>query len=98
MALHSQHRIQPYDESLESYGRRERATKFEGDREWAGTLCALKLDVEGISMSTILLGTIIVLGAPALKDPPKKDTGIVGEWEVQSSATALKGGAGPHWT
>ncbi len=46
-------------------------------------------------MNAIVLGTAILLGAPGLKDPPKKDAGIVGEWEMQPAAVAPKGGARP---
>lgn len=37
-------------------------------------------------MNPILLGLAITLGAPALKEPPKKDAGIVGEWVLESSS------------
>src|SRR4051794_18181218 len=34
--------------------------------------------------TTLVLGVALGLGAPALKDPPKKDASVVGEWEVES--------------
>jgi uncharacterized protein (TIGR03067 family) len=43
-------------------------------------------------VNAIFLAASIVVGAPALKDPPKKDSGIVGEWVVES--TMLGGKAG----
>jgi uncharacterized protein (TIGR03067 family) len=43
-------------------------------------------------MNAIFLGAALVVGAPALKDPPKKDPGIVGEWALES--TMLGGKAG----
>src|SRR6476659_8621880 len=43
-------------------------------------------------MNAILLGAALALGDPALKDPPKKDLGIVGEWALES--TMLGGKAG----
>jgi uncharacterized protein (TIGR03067 family) len=41
-------------------------------------------------MNTILLGLATVLAAPALKDDPKKDSGIVGEWTLESTSLAGK--------
>jgi uncharacterized protein (TIGR03067 family) len=38
--------------------------------------------------ATLFLGLSLTLGAPALKDPPKKDPGIVGEWVMESSGVA----------
>src|SRR5262245_33942136 len=35
-------------------------------------------------MNFTLVVTVLVLGAPALKDPPKKEVNIVGEWVVES--------------
>ncbi|HKA07324.1 MAG TPA: lipocalin family protein [Gemmataceae bacterium] len=35
-------------------------------------------------MNATLLFVAVAVGAPALKDAPKKDSGIVGEWAVQS--------------
>ena len=40
--------------------------------------------------ATLLLGAALALGAPALKDPPKKPHNIVGEWVVESAMTAGK--------
>jgi uncharacterized protein (TIGR03067 family) len=36
-------------------------------------------------MTTIVLFSVLALGAPALKEPLKKDNDIVGEWVVESS-------------
>jgi uncharacterized protein (TIGR03067 family) len=41
-------------------------------------------------MNTLLLGLSVVLGAPALKEDPKKDSGIVGVWTLESSSIAGK--------
>jgi|SRR5262245_33755765 len=38
--------------------------------------------------ATLLLGLSLALGAPALKDPPKKEPAIVGEWVMISTGTA----------
>jgi len=38
-------------------------------------------------MNATLLVTILAVGAPALKDPPKKDVNIVGEWVVESQTS-----------
>ena len=46
-------------------------------------------------MSTLVLGLAIVIGAPGLKDPPKKDTGIVGEWIPESISMAGKAAKAP---
>jgi uncharacterized protein (TIGR03067 family) len=35
-------------------------------------------------MNAILLGTAILVGAPAPKEAPKKETSIVGEWTLES--------------
>jgi len=43
-------------------------------------------------MNSLLLGVVILVGAPGPKDPPKKDTGIVGEWIVESISTIGKPG------
>jgi uncharacterized protein (TIGR03067 family) len=37
--------------------------------------------------TTLLLGLAVGLGAPALKDPPKKAATVAGEWEVVSMTT-----------
>lgn len=36
---------------------------------------------------TILFSVALALGAPALKDPPKKDLNLAGEWIVESQVT-----------
>ena len=36
-------------------------------------------------MNAALLGLAVIVSAPGLKDRPKKDTGIVGEWVLESS-------------
>jgi len=42
-------------------------------------------------MNAVLsLGLALTLGAPALKDPPKKPHNIVGEWVVESTMSAGK--------
>jgi uncharacterized protein (TIGR03067 family) len=33
--------------------------------------------------ATLLLGLSLALGAPALKDPPKKESSIIGEWKAE---------------
>lgn len=38
-------------------------------------------------MNTTLLITVLVVGAPALKDPPKKELKIEGDWVVESQVT-----------
>ena len=43
-------------------------------------------------MNSLVLGVAILVGAPGLKDPPKKDPAIVGEWIVESMVV---GGNGP---
>lgn len=35
-------------------------------------------------MNSTLLVTVLAVGAPALKDPPRKEVNIVGEWVVES--------------
>src|SRR5262245_38275760 len=45
-------------------------------------------------MNAIFLGAALVAGAPALKDPPKKDPGIVGEWLLESTMLGGKAGKG----
>ena len=32
---------------------------------------------------TLMIGVVLAVGAPAVKDPPKKDVSIVGEWIVE---------------
>jgi uncharacterized protein (TIGR03067 family) len=34
-------------------------------------------------MNAVLLGTAMVFGAPALKDKPKPDEGLIGLWELE---------------
>jgi uncharacterized protein (TIGR03067 family) len=34
--------------------------------------------------ATLILGVAIGVSAPAIKDPPKKDAGVVGEWVPES--------------
>src|SRR5205809_408198 len=42
-------------------------------------------------MTPLLLGLAVTIGAPAVKDPPKKDPpSIVGEWVPQSAVIAGK--------
>jgi uncharacterized protein (TIGR03067 family) len=38
-------------------------------------------------MHATVMFTVLALGAPALKDPPKSDIKIVGEWIVESQVT-----------
>jgi uncharacterized protein (TIGR03067 family) len=38
-------------------------------------------------MQVSVLVVTLALGAPALKDPPTKETGLVGEWELETVAT-----------
>jgi uncharacterized protein (TIGR03067 family) len=38
--------------------------------------------------ATMLLFAALALGAPALKDPPKRPTSIIGEWVVESIVSA----------
>jgi uncharacterized protein (TIGR03067 family) len=38
-------------------------------------------------MNSTLLVTVLAVGAPALKDPPKKEVNIVGEWVVESQTS-----------
>jgi uncharacterized protein (TIGR03067 family) len=38
-------------------------------------------------MNSTLLVIVLGLGAPALKDPPKKEVNIVGEWVVESQTS-----------
>lgn len=40
--------------------------------------------------ATLLIGLAVGMSAPTLKDPPKKDTGIVGEWVLESSSLGGK--------
>jgi uncharacterized protein (TIGR03067 family) len=40
--------------------------------------------------ANLLLGTALALGAPGLKDSPKKDLDIVGEWVLESITSAVK--------
>lgn len=44
-------------------------------------------------MNSLMLGVAILVGAPGLKDPPKKDPGIVGEWSLESSSIGGKAAA-----
>jgi uncharacterized protein (TIGR03067 family) len=46
-------------------------------------------------MNAILLGTAILVAAPALKEAPKKETGIVGEWIPESMTMAGKAAKAP---
>jgi len=46
-------------------------------------------------MNTTLMLTVFVVGAPALKDAPKKESSIVGEWAVQSISVGGTAGQ-PH--
>jgi|SRR5262245_30011229 len=40
--------------------------------------------------ATLLLGTALALGAPGLKDGPKKEADILGEWVLESITSAGK--------
>lgn len=46
-------------------------------------------------MYGIYLGLAMTLGAPALKEAPKKDPGIVGVWTVESTSLGGKAGIKP---
>lgn len=46
-------------------------------------------------MNAIFLGTAILIGAPALKEAPKKENGIVGEWIPESMTMAGKAAKAP---
>jgi len=46
-------------------------------------------------MNAIFFGAAILIGAPALKETPKKETGIVGEWIPESIGIAGKLGKAP---
>jgi hypothetical protein len=50
-------------------------------------------------MNATLMFTALALGAPALKDPPKKEATIVGEWAVESVNVGAKPSSpsSDHW-
>jgi len=35
--------------------------------------------------TTLILGVVVGVSAPGLKDPPKKETTIVGEWSIENA-------------
>ena len=38
--------------------------------------------------ATLLFGVVLTVSAPALKDPPKKDNDLTGEWVAESTTSA----------
>lgn len=46
-------------------------------------------------MSPLLIGLALAVGAPALKDPPKKEDPLVGRWSC--TALTIAGKADPQW-